>query len=137
MLAEFKNLKCCIGELGGTYGVDDQFRDFWDSVKTMMKEKKFAKYVPNEKDMFCKLPRANWGNIKLYIRDFTSKEVAMVTDKEWNVMSPEDLMVMALVNIIDTKKEQPVKHTKIILQRSFLEKKSRKVTKTISHLRIK
>jgi hypothetical protein len=77
-----------------------------------MKEKKFAQYVTNEKDMFRKLPRANRGNIELYIRDFTSKEVAMVTDNEWNVMSPEDAMVMALVNIIDAKKEQPTKRQK-------------------------
>jgi hypothetical protein len=100
MLAEFKNLKRRIGELGGTYDVDDQFLDFWDAVKTM-KEKKFAQYVSNEKDQFRKLARANRGNIELYIRDFTSKEVAMVTDNEWNVMSPEDTMVMALVNLID------------------------------------
>jgi hypothetical protein len=100
MLAEFKNLKRRIGELGGTYDVDDQFLDFWDAVKTM-KEKKFAQYVSNEKDQFRKLARANRGHIEVYIRDFTSKEVAMVTDNEWNVMSPEDTMVMALVNLID------------------------------------
>jgi hypothetical protein len=33
MLAEFKNLKRRIGELGGTYDTDDQFLDFWDAVK--------------------------------------------------------------------------------------------------------
>lgn len=66
-----------------------------------MKEKKFAQYVSNEKDQFRKLARANRGHIEFYIRDFTSKEVAMVTDNEWNVMSPEDTMVVALVNLID------------------------------------
>ena len=102
LLAEFKNLKRRIGELGGTYDVDDQFLDFWDAVKTM-KEKKFAQYVSNEKDQFRKLARAQRGNVETYIRDFTSKEVAMETDNEWNVMSPEDTMVMALVNMLDKK----------------------------------
>ena len=37
------------------------------------------------------------------MRDFTQKEIAMRSDKEWNVMSPEDAMVMALVNALDTK----------------------------------
>ena len=108
MLAEFKNLKRRIGELGGTYDADDQFLDFWDSVKTM-KEKKFAQYVSNEKDQFRKLARANRGNVETYIRDFTSKEVAMETDNEWNVMSPEDAMVMALVNLIDKKDKDTTK----------------------------
>lgn len=103
MLAEFKNLKRRINELGGTYDMDDQFLDFWDAVKTM-KEKRFAQYVTTEKDSFRKLPRANRGNVDEYIRDMTSKQVAMEADNEWNKMSPEDAMVMALVTMMDNDK---------------------------------
>jgi hypothetical protein len=111
MLAEFKNLKRRIGELGGTYDTDDQFLDFWDAVKTM-KERKFARYVETEKDNFRKLARNKRGVVEHYIRDFTSKEVAMTTDNEWNIMSPEDAMVMALVNIIDSKDSKDSKASK-------------------------
>ena len=103
MLADFKNLKRRINELGGTYDADDQFLDFWDSVKTM-KEKRFAQYVSNEKDLFRKLARANRGTVDQYIRDMTSKQVAMEADSEWNKMSPEDAMVMALVTMMDSDK---------------------------------
>ena len=103
MLAEFKNLKRRINELGGTYDMDDQFLDFWDSVKTM-NEKRFSQYVVTEKDNFRKLARANRGNVDDYIRDMTSKQVAMEADKEWNKMSPEDAMVMALVTMMDDTK---------------------------------
>ena len=106
MLAEFKNLKRRINELGGTYDMDDQFLDFWDSMKTM-KEKRFAQYVVQEKDRFRKLARANRGNVDDYIRDMTSKQVAMEADGEWNKMSPEDAMVMALVTMMDTPKQTP------------------------------
>jgi hypothetical protein len=102
MLADFKNLKRRIDELGGTYDTDDQFLDFWDSVKTM-KEKRYAQYVTNEKDAFRKLSRANRGTVDDYIRDMTSKQVAMEADNEWNKMSPEDAMVMALVTMMDDK----------------------------------
>lgn len=81
MLADFKNLKRRISELGGTYDADDQFLDFWDAVKTM-KEKRFSMYVTNEKDIFRKLSRANRGSIDEYIRDMTSKQVAMEADNE-------------------------------------------------------
>jgi hypothetical protein len=100
MLAEFKNLKTRIGELGGTYDDDDQFLDFWECLKTM-KEKEFARYVKQEKDIYRKLTRANRGRIEVYMRDMSNKEVAMKSDNEWNVMSPEDAMVMALVNVLE------------------------------------
>ena len=104
MLAEFKNLKRRINELGGTYDMDDQFLDFWDSVKTM-KEKRFSQYVITEKDSFRKLARANRGNVDEYIRDMTSKQVAMEADSEWNKMSAEDAIVMALVTMMDDPKQ--------------------------------
>jgi hypothetical protein len=103
MLAEFKNLKRRIVELGGTYDTDDQFLDFWDAVKTM-KEKRFQMYVTTEKDIFRKLSRANRGQVDEYIRDMTSKQVSMEADGEWNKMSPEDAMVMAFVTMMDSEK---------------------------------
>ena len=42
----------------------------------------------------------------------TSKEVAMIADGEWNVMSPEDTMVMALVNALNPKKGKKDKDNK-------------------------
>ena len=108
MLAEFKNLKRRIAELGGTYDEDDQFLDFWDSLKTM-KEKRFAQYVVFEKDAFRKLPRTHRGPVDTYIRDMTSKQVAMEADGEWNKMSPEDAMVMAFVTMMDDPSTKPSK----------------------------
>ena len=105
MLAEFKNLMRRVTELGGTYDIDDQYLDFWDCIKTM-KEKQFALYAKMEKDRFRKLPRANRGPLDEWIRDMTSKEVAMIADNEWNVMSPEDNMVMALVTMLDGTKQK-------------------------------
>ena len=104
MLADFKNLKRRISELGGTYDADDQFLDFWDAVKTM-KEKRFSMYVTNEKDIFRKLSRTNRGGVDEYIRDMTSKQVAMEADNEWNKMSAEDAMVMAFVTMMDSSTE--------------------------------
>jgi hypothetical protein len=112
MLAEFKNLKTRISELGGTYDADDQFLDFWECLKTM-KEKEFARYVKQEKDIYRKLSRTNRGRIETYMRDMSNKEVAMKSDNEWNVMSPEDAMVMALVNVLEqTNKSNPPKSHK-------------------------
>ena len=102
MLAEFNNLMTRIRELGGTYDDDDQFLDFWECLKSM-KEKEFARYVKTEKDLYRKRTRANHGRIEAYMRDMNDKEVAMKTDNEWNIMSPEDAMVMALVNVLETK----------------------------------
>ena len=105
MLAEFKLLKQRIGELGGTYDEDDQFLDFWECLKTM-KEKEFSRYVRAEKDSYRKLTRANRGNIDRYIRDFTKKELDMKEDNEWNVVSQEDAMIMALVNSLEQKSKK-------------------------------
>jgi hypothetical protein len=103
MLADFKNLKRQINKLGGTYNADNQFLNFWDSVKTM-KEKCFAQYVLNKKDLLHKLPQANRCTIDHYIRDMTSKQVAMEANNKWNKMSPEDTMVMALITMMDSDK---------------------------------
>ena len=91
-----------INELGGTYDADDQFLDFWESLRTM-KEKEFSRYVRQEKDNFRKLPRNRRGRIDQYIRDMSNKEVAMKADNEWNVLSQEDAMIMALVNTLEKK----------------------------------
>jgi hypothetical protein len=77
-----------------------------------MKEKEFTRYVKQEKDLYRKLPRTGRGNINKYIRDFCDKEVAMKTDHEWNVMSPEDTMVMALVNLLEDKDSNSSNETK-------------------------
>jgi hypothetical protein len=110
MLAEFKNLQTRIGELGGTYNVDDQFLDFWACLCTMQ-EKEFARYVRQERDAYRKLACGNRGHIKTYMRDMCDKEVAMKADNKWNVMSAEDAMVISLVNALEavTKTER---HTK-------------------------
>ena len=100
MLAEFKNLKQRVAELGGTYDEDDQFLDFWECLKTM-KEKQFSQYVKQEKDQFRKKSRSTRDPIEVYMKDFVDKEVAMKTDNEWNVMSQEDAMVMALISALE------------------------------------
>jgi hypothetical protein len=100
LLAEFKLLIQKIDELGGRYDEEDQFLDFWDCLKTM-REKEFSRYVRQEKDAYRKLTRANRGNLESYIRDMTRKEVSMREDNEWNVMSAEDTMIMALVNTLE------------------------------------
>ena len=105
MLAEFKNLMTRIGELGGTYDDDDKFLDFWECLRTM-KEKEFARYVKQEKDIYRKKSRATRGRVEEYMRDMNNKEVAMKSDNEWNIMSPEDAMVMALVNVLEETKIQ-------------------------------
>ena len=100
MLAEFKNLMTRIGELGGTYDDDDKFLDFWECLRTM-KEKEFARYVKQEKDIYRKKSRATRGRVEDYMRDMNNKGVALKSDNEWNIMSPEDAMVMALVNVLE------------------------------------
>ena len=111
MLAEFKLLMQRIGELGGTYDEDDQFLDFWECLKTM-KEKEFSRYVRSEKDAYRKLTRANRGHIDGYIRDFTKKELDMKEDNEWNVVSQEDAMIMALVNSLENQSKKKKNNNK-------------------------
>jgi hypothetical protein len=103
MLAEFKNLKIRVEELGGTYSEDETFFDFWQCIETM-KEEEFRRYVKNEKDIFSETPRSSRDNLDKYIKKFSNKEVRMRTAKEWNVMSSKDTMVMALVSMLDDQK---------------------------------
>ena len=105
LLEESKNLKTCIRELGSTYDDDDQYLDFWECLKTI-KEKEFGRYVTQDKDIFRGKSRANRGKIETYTRDMKNKEVAMKSDNERNMMSPEDAMVMALVNVLEKLTKQ-------------------------------
>ena len=111
MLAEFKNLRTRVSELGGDYSDDDQYLDFWRCLKTMQ-EKEFSRYVKQEKDAFRKLKKGARPKIEEYIKDMSQKEVSMRTDKEWNVMSPEDSMLLALVNSIDQSSKGKNKNNK-------------------------
>ncbi len=112
MLSEFKVLMDRVHELGGQYPEDDQFLDFWKCVSTH-KEKKFAQYVENEKDGYRKLGRKR-HSIDYYIRDLGLKETAMRADSQWNVMAPEDAMLLALVNGLteSSDKSQKTKNKK-------------------------
>ena len=123
MLAEFKLLIQKIEELGGRYDEEDKFLDFWDCLKTM-KEKEFSRYVRQEKDNFRKLNRNQRDNLESYIRDMSRKEVAMKEDNEWNVMSPEDTMIMALVNSLEQKsKSKNLKQKEKVKDKKKFDKK--------------
>ena len=61
MLAEFKNMKTRIFDLGGEYSMDDQFLDLWNSVK-ILKEKEFVCQLRDEearKDATAREPIKN------------------------------------------------------------------------------
>jgi hypothetical protein len=103
MLAEFKNLKTRVMELGGTYSTDEQFFDFWQSIGTMQEEE-FKRYAKQEKDSYSESPRGDRESIDRYIKKFCNKEVRMRASSEWNVMSQKDSMVMALVTMLDEQK---------------------------------
>ena len=103
MLAEFKNLKTRVSDLGGDYSTDDQFLDLWTCARTM-KEKEFNRYVRQTQDDEARKPKANRASVDEIIRDLTDKQTRMETDREWNVMSPEDTMLMALTGLLDNKK---------------------------------
>ena len=49
MLADFKNLKTRVSDLGGEYSIDEQFLDLWAAVNTM-KEKEFNRFVRELQD---------------------------------------------------------------------------------------
>ena len=108
MLAEFKNLKTRVEDLGGVYSLDEQFFDFWSCVETM-KEEEFRRFVKNEKDIYSETPRSGRNSIDKYMKKFKNKEVRMKHSKEWNVMSPKDAMVMALVNFLEEKPDNSKK----------------------------
>lgn len=96
MLAEFKVLTNRVAELGGQYSIDDQYLDFWACLKTM-KQKKFADYVDQKEDVFRETGPP-YPPIDDWIRIFDRKEVSMRSLNTWNVMSPEDEMIVALVS---------------------------------------
>ena len=102
MLAEFKNLRTRVKELGGSYTDDEQFLDLWQCLKTM-KERQFADYVKKERDIYREKQKATRDTVDQYISKFSRKETAMKMDDEWNAISPEDSMIMALVSMIEQK----------------------------------
>ena len=103
MLAEFKNLKIRVSDLGGDYSTEDQFLDLWTCTRTM-KEKEFNRYVRQLQDEEARKAKANRATVDEIIREIADKQTQMETDQEWNVMSPEDTMLMALTGLLDTKK---------------------------------
>ena len=111
MLAEFKNLKTRVEELGGTYSKDEQFFDFWQSIGTMQEEE-FKRYAKQEKDSYSEASRASRDSLDKYIKKFSNKEVRMRASKEWNVMSTKDSMVMALVTMLEDKPDTSKKDKK-------------------------
>jgi hypothetical protein len=112
MLADFKNLRTRVTDLGGSYTSDDQFLDLWTSLRTM-KEKEFSRYVRQEKDKYRDLPRAGRETVDKYITKFSKKETAMRDDKEWNIMSAEDSMIMALITTLEKKSSSTTKKKEI------------------------
>ena len=104
MLADFKNLRSRVDELGGTYSSDDQFLDLWQCLKTM-REKEFTRFVKQVKDEQAMKDRAARDSVDKIITIICAKQTRMESDKEWNVMSPEDSMVLALVGLLDSKQK--------------------------------
>ena len=100
MLSEFKNLRSRVSELGGSYSEDDQFLDLWNCVKTM-KEKEFTTFVKNLQDDQAMLPRATRDSVDQIITKLKAKQTRMTTNNEWNVISPEETMIMALVSHLE------------------------------------
>lgn len=107
MLAEFKNLKTRVTDLGGDYSTDEQFLDLWSCVRTM-KEKEFNRFVRELRDQEARKAKANRASIDEIIREIADKQTRMETDHEWNVMSQEDTMIMALAGMLESV-QPPVK----------------------------
>ena len=100
MLSEFKNLRSRVSELGETYSEDDKFLDLWSCVKTM-KEKEFTTFVKNLQDDQAMLPRAARDSINQIITKLKAKQTRMMTNNEWNAISPEETMIMVLVSHLE------------------------------------
>ena len=103
-LAEFKNMRTRVIDLGGTYSNDEQFLDFWAALRTM-KEKEFARYVNTERDNYRDTPKSSRMTIEKYMTKFQKKETAMKNDDIWNVASPEDAMIMALLTTLEKQSD--------------------------------
>ncbi len=112
MLAEFKNMKNRIYDLGGEYSRDDQFLDLWNSVKTL-KEKEFTRFVRQLRDEEARKDVTNREPIENIIRDICAKQTRMEVDNEWNVLSEEDNVIMTLMGLVkanssgNSKKSKP------------------------------
>ena len=68
-----------------------------------MKEKEFITFVKNLQDDQAMLPKASRDTVDQIIVKIKAKQTRMMTNKEWNVLSPEDTMIMALLNHIETQ----------------------------------
>ena len=99
MLAEFKNMKNRIYDLGGQYSTDDQFLDLWNSVKTL-KEKEFTRFVRQLRDDEARKDAASRAPIETIIREICAKQTRMEVDHEWNVMSEEDNIIVSLMGLV-------------------------------------
>ena len=100
MLADFKNLKTRVSDLGGEYLIDEQFLDLWAAVNTM-KEKEFNQFVRELEDQESAKLRADRMSIDKIIRIIGAKQTRMEVKNEWNVMSQEDAMIMALAGMLE------------------------------------
>ena len=100
MLSDFKNIRSRVVELGGTYSEDNQFLDLWQCVRTM-KEREFTTFVKNLKDQEAMKPRASRETVDQIIAAICAKQTRMISDKEWNVLSPEETMIMTLATFIE------------------------------------
>ena len=109
-LAEFKNMRTRVIDLGGTYSNDEQFLDFWAALRSM-KEKEFARYVNTERDNYRDTQKSSRMTIEKYMTKFQKKETAMKNDNIWNVASPEDAMIMALLTTLEKKGDSSNKST--------------------------
>ena len=101
MMAEFKYLKDRVAnELGGTYSTDDQFLDLWSCLKTMH-EQEFKRYIKQLQDERRDASVTSKKSIEAIIKLVNSKQIAMQTDNEWNVMSQQDAMIAALMSSVE------------------------------------
>ena len=101
MLAEFKNMKTRISDLGGEYSRDDQFLDLWNSVRTL-KEKEFTRFVRQLRDEEARKDVTAREPIENIIRDICAKQTRMEVDNEWNVMSEEDNIIVSLMGLVQS-----------------------------------
>ena len=71
-----------------------------------MREKEFTRFVRDLQDQEARKPKANRQTIEAIIQDIADKQTRMETENEWNIMSPEDSMIMALAGYIESTKSQ-------------------------------
>ena len=48
--------------------------------------------------------KAKWSSIEETVREITDKQIQMETENKWNLLSPEDSMIMALAGFIENTK---------------------------------